>query len=88
MTRLSDYLFVAAITLAAVSAVADESIRFVPDPYPIGQADQGEVKHIVLKGANVSGKEINLESVIGQGVGMSNFKFPKNGLVFCATEVF
>lgn len=58
-------------------AFADDNIRFVPEPYPIGQADQGEVKHVVLKGANVSGKEINLESVMGQGVGMSNFKFPK-----------
>ena len=70
------YLCVAAVTCAAV-AFADESIRFVPEPYPIGYADQGEVKHVVLKGANVSGKEISLESVMGQGVGMSNFKFPK-----------
>ena len=79
MKNLSKCLCVAAITFAAASSVAfaDDNIRFVPEPYPIGQADQGEVKHVVLKGANVSGKEINLESVMGQGVGMSNFKFPK-----------
>ena len=74
--RIFKYLCVAAVTCAAVT-FADESIRFVPEPYPIGYANQGEVKHVVLKGANVSGKEISLESVMGQGVGMSNFKFPK-----------
>ena len=79
MRNLSKCLCVAAITFAASfsAAFADDNIRFVPEPYPIGIADQGEVKHVVLKGANVSGKEINLESVMGQGVGMSNFKFPK-----------
>ncbi len=68
--------FVSTAFLAA-PVLADDNIRFVPEPYPIGQADQGEVKHVVIKGANVSGKEINLENVMGQGVGMSNFKFPK-----------
>ena len=61
----------------ATSALADDVIRFVPDPYPIGIADQGDVKHIVIKGANVTNKEIVLENVIGQGVGMSNFKYPQ-----------
>ena len=61
----------------ATSALADDVIRFVPDPYPIGYADQGDVKHIVIKGANVTNKEITLENVIGQGVGMSNFKYPQ-----------
>ncbi len=60
----------------AASVFADDVIRFVPDPYPIGYADQGDVKHIVIKGANVTNKEITLENVIGQGVGMSNFKYP------------
>lgn len=79
MTRTFRSLFVAAVTGAVFAsfAVADESIRFVPEPYPIGYADQGDVKHVVLKGANVSGKEINLENVMGQGVGMSGFKYPK-----------
>ena len=61
----------------ATSAFADDVIRFVPDPYPIGYADQGDVKHIVIKGANVTNKEITVENVIGQGVGMSNFKYPQ-----------
>ena len=61
----------------ATSALADDVIRFVPDPYPIGYADQGDVKHIVIKGANVTNKEITVENVIGQGVGMSNFKYPQ-----------
>lgn len=67
---------VAAVSTLASTAFAEDAIRFVPDPYPIGYADQGDVKHIVIKGANVSNKEIVLENVIGQGIGMSNFKFP------------
>lgn len=67
---------VAAVSTLASTAFAEDVIRFVPDPYPIGYADQGDVKHIVIKGANVSNKEIVLENVIGQGIGMSNFKFP------------
>ena len=66
--------FLAAFFVAPV--FADDVIRFVPDPYPIGYADQGDVKHIVIKGANVTNKEIVLETVMGQGIGMSNFKYP------------
>ena len=62
--------------LLSTAAFADDLIRFFPDPYPIGYVNQGDVKHIVLKGANVTGKEIVLETVMGQGVGMSNFKYP------------
>lgn len=58
-------------------SIADESIRFVPENYPIGVLNQGDTKHIVLQGANTTGKEIVLENVFGQGNGMSNFKFPK-----------
>ena len=56
--------------------MAEDIIRFVPDPYPIGYADQGDVRHIVIKGANITNKEIILETVMGQGIGMSNFKYP------------
>ena len=66
--------FLAAFLVAPV--LADDIIRFVPDPYPIGYADQGDVKHIVIKGANITNKEIVLETVMGQGIGMSNFKYP------------
>ena len=72
--KISLALLVASL---ATSALADDVIRFVPDPYPIGYADQGDVKHIVIKGANITDKEIILENVIGQGVGMSNFKYPQ-----------
>jgi len=69
----------------AASAIAAEPITFVPAVYPIGQVNQGDVKHIVLKGANVSGKEIKLENAMCQGNGCSNFKYPatiaKNGVV-------
>ena len=75
MSKIFKSLFVAALAFSA-TAMADDVIRFVPDPYPIGYADQGDVKHIVIKGANVTNKEIMVENVIGQGVGMSNFKFP------------
>ena len=68
--------FAAAAALAS-QAFADDAIKFVPEPYSIGYADQGDVKHIVIKGANVTNKEIVLENVIGQGIGMSNFKYPK-----------
>ena len=71
--KISLAFLVAALT---VPALADDVIRFVPDPYPIGYADQGDVRHIVIKGANVTAKEITLENVIGQGIGMSNFKYP------------
>ena len=66
--------FLAAFFVAPV--LAEDIIRFVPDPYPIGYADQGDVRHIVIKGANVTNKEIVLETVMGQGIGMSNFKYP------------
>jgi hypothetical protein len=76
MSKIFKSLFVAAFAFSA-TAMADDVIRFVPDPYPIGYADQGDVKHIVIKGANVTNKEITLENVIGQGIGMSNFKYPQ-----------
>ncbi|MCF0223080.1 MAG: hypothetical protein HUK20_02310 [Fibrobacter sp.] len=64
-------LFSAALACAAFSA---EPIAFVPSSF--GEVNQGEVKHLVLKGANLSGKEIKLETVMCQGTGCSNFKFP------------
>ena len=75
------FKFIAPTLLMAFSlfqgALADEAIRFIPETYPIGYVGQGDVKHFVLKGANVTDKEIVLENVFGQGVGMSNFKYPK-----------
>lgn len=60
----------------STTALADDAIRFVPETYPIGYVNQGDVKHIVLKGANISGKDITLENAFGQGIGMTNFKYP------------
>ena len=67
--------FAAALAVSS-QAFAVDAILFVPETYPIGEVNQGDVKHIALKGANVSQKEITLENVMGQGVGMSNFKYP------------
>ena len=64
-------------SVLSANVLADEAIRFVPETYPIGYVDQGDTKHYTLKGANISGKEIVLETVMGQGVGMSNFKYPQ-----------
>ena len=67
------------LTLVVASfAFSVEPIIFAPSVYPIGSVNQGEVKHIVLKGANVSGHEIRLENVMCQGNGCSNFKFPRS----------
>lgn len=68
----------ASVFAAALSAAAFayEPITFVPNVYPIGEVNQGDVRHFVLKGANLSGKEIKLENVMCQGNGCSNFKYP------------
>lgn len=60
----------------AAQAFAIDPVVFTPAVYPIGEVSQGDVKHFVLKGANVSGKEIKLENVMCQRNGCSNFKFP------------
>lgn len=62
--------------LAVATLAQEDAIRFVPEVYPIGYVEQGATKHIVLKGANVTDKEIVLENTFGQGLGMSNFKYP------------
>lgn len=71
--------------MAATAAFAIEPVVFTPAVYQVGEVNQGDVKHITLKGANVSGKDIKLETVMCQGTGCSNFKYPavvanKNGM--------
>jgi hypothetical protein len=73
--KLFPSVFAAALALTATT-FADEAIRFVPENYPMGVLNQGDTKHIVLQGANITDKEIVLENVFGQGNGMSNFKYP------------
>lgn len=55
---------------------ADSPVRFLPDPYQLGEMQQGEVRHVVLRGANVTNKDIPLETVMSQGTGVENLKFP------------
>ncbi len=69
-------LFFVAATALASAAFAVDPVVFTPAVYQIGEVNQGDVKHFVLKGANVSGKTINLETVMCQGTGCSNFKYP------------
>ncbi len=71
------FKFFIPVAIVAGAALADEAIRFVPEVYPMGEVEQGDQKHIVLQGANTTGAEIVLENVFGQGIGMSNFKFPQ-----------
>ena len=76
ISRIFKPAFIAALAFAAAS-FADEAIRFVPEVFPMGEVAQGDQKHYVLQGANTTGAEIVLENVFGQGIGMSNFKFPQ-----------
>lgn len=68
------------ITLFSLSALPilaqNTEIRFVPEPYSVGVLEQGDVRHIVLKGANTTSNTIVLESVMSQNTGASNFKYP------------
>ena len=62
----------------AAFVLADDVLRFVPDPYELGEIPQGESRHIKFSGANVSGKTVNIETVLCQGIGCKNFRFPKS----------
>ncbi|MBR4559483.1 MAG: hypothetical protein IKO21_07955, partial [Fibrobacter sp.] len=76
ISRIFKPAFIAALAFTAAS-FADEAIRFVPEVFPMGEVAQGDQKHYVLQGANTTGAELVLENVFGQGIGMSNFKFPQ-----------
>jgi len=73
--NLKTTILAASLALSA-QTFAFEPITFVPAVTPIGEVNQGDVKHFTLKGANVSGKEIKLETAMCQGTGCSNFKYP------------
>ncbi|HSQ41184.1 MAG TPA: hypothetical protein VLM37_02765 [Fibrobacteraceae bacterium] len=53
------------------------NFQFSPDPQDLGKLEQGATRHVVLNGRNISGKSIELEEVLSQNVGSSNFHFPK-----------
>lgn len=64
------------LTLGAVAAFAAGNPKFTPEVYKFTGVNQGEVKHIVLQGKNL-GDAMKLETVMSQGTGGTNFKFPK-----------
>lgn len=70
-------IFFASALLVATASFADEVLQFMPDPYEVGEISQGDVRHLKLGGANVSAKTVEIESVHCQGVGCSNFRYPK-----------
>ena len=71
-------LAISLIAFGAVALFADGSLQFANDPYKLGTIPQGEVRHVTLKGANVTSKTIELESAMCQGTGCSNFKFTQS----------
>jgi hypothetical protein len=62
----------------AFSQEATTPIQFSPEPLLLGKIEQGAVTHVVLKGKNQTTRSIQLETVMSQNVGSSNFKFPKS----------
>lgn len=64
--------------LLAAAAFADETVRFVPEPYELGEISQGDVRHVKLGGANVSSKTLKIESALCQGTGCSRFQFTRS----------
>ena len=67
------------VSLFTLSALtwADDVIAFPTDSYELGEIPQGESRHVKIGGANLSKNTVNIETVLCQGVGCSNFKFPK-----------
>lgn len=63
--------------LLTVPLFADGALRFVPEPYELGEISQGEVRHVRMSGANVSSKTVKIESALCQGIGCSGFRFTK-----------
>jgi hypothetical protein len=68
-------IFVALLFLLTTALFADEALRFVPEPYELGEISQGELRHVKMGGANVSEKTVKIESALCQGVGCKNFRF-------------
>lgn len=54
---------------------ADGALRFMPEPYELGEISQGDVRRVKMGGANVSSKTVKIESALCQGIGCSKFKF-------------
>ena len=68
------------IAIAASLCLAQDQVskfEFTPEPLSLGHMEQGTLKHIVLQGKNITKSIVQLESVIDQNVGGSNFVYPK-----------
>lgn len=68
-------IFPFALFLLTVPLFADGALRFVPDPYELGEISQGELRRVRMSGANVSSKTVKIENALCQGIGCSNFRF-------------
>jgi hypothetical protein len=71
-------LFLLSLFTLSALTFADDVIQFAIDPYELGEIPQGESRHVKIGGANVSKEAVNIETVLCQGIGCSNFKFPKS----------
>ena len=58
-------------------AFADGFLQFTPEVYSVGTLKQGENKTIELHGKNTGDQSIQLETVMSQGIGGANYKYPK-----------
>lgn len=63
------------LAFSAVAAFAGGNPRFAPEVYKFENVKQGDVKHVVLKALN-TGDDMVLETVMSQGTGAANFKYP------------
>ena len=69
--------FLFLLSFFAISVYAEGKLVFSNEVYQIGKMKQGETRHIVLDGKNTGDATILLETAMTQGVGGSDFKFPK-----------
>ena len=69
--------FLFLLSFFAISVYAEGKLAFSNEVYQIGKMKQGETRHIVLDGKNTGDATVLLETAMTQGVGGSDFKFPK-----------
>jgi hypothetical protein len=69
--------FLYLLSFFAISVYAEGKLAFSNEVYQIGKMKQGETRHIVLDAKNTGDVAVHLETAMTQGVGGSDFKFPK-----------
>lgn len=57
---------------------AQETIKFNPQSIELGKLEQGETKKVSISVTNTSAKTIDVDMVLSQNSGSSNFKYPKS----------